>query len=164
MSPADRLLGVLTAAAGVQSSTASDLSSIFRVTGFGNIEVGNLIMIAVGLAMIGLAVRKNYEPLLLVPIGFGIIAGNIPYDPALMPIGYQDVLNGQQSVFNLLYFGVSSGLFPPLIVVTGVGKSGLRTNSHMRGRLIDQRRARSAWLARPPASAAPVQPAWTWRM
>jgi len=60
MSPADRLLGVLTAAAGVQSSTASDLSSIFRVTGFGNIEVGNLIMIAVGLAMIGLAVRKNY--------------------------------------------------------------------------------------------------------
>lgn len=120
MSPADRLLGVLTAAAGVQSSTASDLSSIFRVTGFGNIEVGNLIMIAVGLAMIGLAVRKNYEPLLLVPIGFGIIAGNIPYDPALMPIGYQDVLNGQQSVFNLLYFGVSSGLFPPLIFL-GIG-------------------------------------------
>lgn len=37
-----------------------------------------------------------------------------------MPIGYQDVLNGQQSVFNLLYFGVSSGLFPPLIFL-GIG-------------------------------------------
>ena len=120
MPPAGRLLGVLTAAAGVQSGTASDLSSIFRVTGFGNVEIGNLIMIAVGLAMIWLAVRKNYEPLLLVPIGFGIVAGNIPYDPTLMPIGYQDVLGGQQSVFKLYYFGVSSGLFPPLIFL-GIG-------------------------------------------
>lgn len=96
------------------------LDSVLRVTGFANTSPGNLVMIAVGLVMIALAVRKNYEPLLLVPIGFGIIAGNIPYDPTLMPIGYQDILGGQQSVFRLYYFGVSSGLFPPLIFL-GIG-------------------------------------------
>jgi oxaloacetate decarboxylase beta subunit len=96
------------------------MRNILGVTGFGNIQLGNIVMIAVGLAMIVLAVRKNYEPLLLIPIGFGIIAGNIPYNPELMPIGYQDVLGGQQSVFRLFYFGVSSGLFPPLIFL-GIG-------------------------------------------
>lgn len=89
-------------------------------TGFGQLQMGNLIMIAVGLVMIYLAIRKDYEPLLLVPIGFGIIAGNIPYNPELMPIGYQDVLGGQQSVFSMFYFGVKSGLFPPLIFL-GIG-------------------------------------------
>ncbi|NLP05466.1 sodium ion-translocating decarboxylase subunit beta [Candidatus Fermentibacteria bacterium] len=77
-------------------------------------------MIVIGLLMISLAIRRNYEPLLLIPIGFGIIAGNIPYNPGLMPIGYQDVLGGQQSVFRILYFGISSGLFPPLVFL-GIG-------------------------------------------
>jgi oxaloacetate decarboxylase beta subunit len=77
-------------------------------------------MIVIGLVMIYLAIKKDYEPLLLVPIGFGIIAGNIPYNPALMPIGYQDVLGGQHSVFSLFYMGVKSGLFPPLIFL-GIG-------------------------------------------
>ncbi len=96
------------------------VSGILRMTGLGSIEPGNVVMIAIGLAMIWLAVRRNYEPLLLIPIGFGIIAGNMPYDPTLMPVGYQDVLGGQQSVFRLFYFGVSSGLFPPLIFL-GIG-------------------------------------------
>ncbi len=90
------------------------------VTGFGNVSIGNIVMIVIGLLMISLAIRRNYEPLLLIPIGFGIIAGNIPYNPGLMPIGYQDVLGGQQSVFRLFYFGISSGLFPPLIFL-GIG-------------------------------------------
>ncbi|MBN2586852.1 MAG: sodium ion-translocating decarboxylase subunit beta [Candidatus Fermentibacteraceae bacterium] len=97
-----------------------DLLSYLGDTGFGQVEPGNIIMILVGLAMIYLAVKKDYEPLLLVPIGFGIIAGNIPYNPELMPIGYQDILGGQQSVFSLFYFGVKSGLFPPLIFL-GIG-------------------------------------------
>ncbi len=97
-----------------------DLLSYLGDTGFGQVELGNIIMILVGLAMIYLAVKKDYEPLLLVPIGFGIIAGNIPYNPELMPIGYQDILGGQQSVFSLFYFGVKSGLFPPLIFL-GIG-------------------------------------------
>ena len=102
------------------NSQQLDLLSYLDDTGFGRVEPGNIVMIVVGLIMIYLAIKKDYEPLLLVPIGFGIIAGNIPYNPALMPIGYQDVLGGQQSVFSLFYFGVKSGLFPPLIFL-GIG-------------------------------------------
>jgi len=102
------------------NSQQLDLLSYLDDTGFGRVEAGNIVMIVVGLIMIYLAIKKDYEPLLLVPIGFGIIAGNIPYNPALMPIGYQDVLGGQQSVFSLFYFGVKSGLFPPLIFL-GIG-------------------------------------------
>ncbi len=97
-----------------------DLLSYLDDTGFGRAEIGNIVMIAIGLVMIYLAIKKDYEPLLLVPIGFGIIAGNIPYNPELMPIGYQDVLGGQHSVFSLFYMGVKSGLFPPLIFL-GIG-------------------------------------------
>jgi oxaloacetate decarboxylase beta subunit len=97
-----------------------DLLSYLDDTGFGRAEIGNIVMIAIGLLMIYLAIKKDYEPLLLVPIGFGIIAGNIPYNPALMPIGYQDVLGDQHSVFSLFYLGVKSGLFPPLIFL-GIG-------------------------------------------
>lgn len=103
-----------------EPSQKLDLLSYLDDTGFGQAEVGNIIMIAIGLIMIYLAIKKDYEPLLLVPIGFGIIAGNIPYNPELMPIGYQDVLGGQQSVFSLFYMGVKSGLFPPLIFL-GIG-------------------------------------------
>jgi len=74
------------------------------------------VMIAMGLLFIFLAIRKEYEPLLLIPIGFGMVAGNMPYNPELMPIGYQD----PGSVFGLFYYGVRSGLFPPLIFL-GIG-------------------------------------------
>ncbi len=97
-----------------------DLLSYLDDTGFGQVEIGNIVMIVIGLVMIYLAIKKDYEPLLLIPIGFGIIAGNIPYNPELMPIGYQDILGGQHSIFGLFYFGVKSGLFPPLIFL-GIG-------------------------------------------
>lgn len=97
-----------------------DLFSYLSNTGFGRATPGHLVMIAIGLVMIYLAIKKDYEPLLLLPIGFGIIAGNIPYNPELMPIGYMDVLGGQHSIFKMFYFGVSSGLFPPLIFL-GIG-------------------------------------------
>ncbi len=102
------------------NSQQLDLLSYLDDTGFGQVEIGNIVMIVIGLVMIYLAIKKDYEPLLLVPIGFGIIAGNIPYNPELMPIGYQDILGGQHSVFSLFYFGVKSGLFPPLIFL-GIG-------------------------------------------
>lgn len=117
MSLASRMLLLLTG--GLQGQRL-DLLSYLGDTGFGQVEPGNIVMIVIGLVMIYLAIKKDYEPLLLVPIGFGIIAGNIPYNPELMPIGYQDILGGQQSVFSLFYFGVKSGLFPPLIFL-GIG-------------------------------------------
>jgi len=62
---------------------------------------GNLIMIIVGLIFIALAIIKQYEPYLLVPIGFGIILGNIASVPGLQ-IGIYE----EGSVLNYLYFGV----------------------------------------------------------
>lgn len=120
MTFANRLLTMLTASTGDMNLTDVTFINYLKDTGFGQIEVGNVIMIILGIVMIYLAIKKDYEPLLLIPIGFGIIAGNMPYNPDLIPIGYLDVLGGQQSVFKMFYFGVSSGLFPPLIFL-GIG-------------------------------------------
>jgi len=60
--------------------------TFFENSGFGNFVIGNAIMIVVGCVFIYLAVTKDYEPLLLVPIGFGILIGNIPYDASKLPL------------------------------------------------------------------------------
>ncbi len=72
-------------------------------------------MMLVGMIFIFLAVVKDYEPLLLVPIGFGILIGNIPPISG-MPLGIYD----KGSVFSYLYFGVMKGIYPPLIFL-GIG-------------------------------------------
>lgn len=84
-------------------------------TGFGMATYGHLIMIAVGLAFIYLGIAKHYEPLLLVPIGFGILMGNIPVFKGL-GLGIYE----KGSVLNYLYFGVRQGIYPPLIFL-GIG-------------------------------------------
>jgi carboxybiotin decarboxylase len=55
------------------------LTQFFRYTAFANMTTGHVVMIIVGLIFIYLAITKEYEPLLLVPIGFGILIGNIPF-------------------------------------------------------------------------------------
>ncbi len=81
----------------------------------GNFSWGNLAMLAVGCLFIWLGVVKDYEPLLLVPIGFGMLVGNIPL-AAGMNIGiYED-----GSVLNILYNGVTQGWYPSLIFL-GIG-------------------------------------------
>jgi carboxybiotin decarboxylase len=87
----------------------------FEYSAFGNITWGHAAMIVIGLVFIYLGIAKEYEPLLLVPIGFGIIVGNIPFFPG-MKIGIYE----QGSVLNYLYFGVISGIYPPLIFL-GIG-------------------------------------------
>jgi len=87
----------------------------FQYSAFGNITWGHAVMIVIGLVFIYLGIAKEYEPLLLVPIGFGIIVGNIPFFPG-MKIGIYE----QGSVLNYLYFGVISGIYPPLIFL-GIG-------------------------------------------
>ena len=91
------------------------LQQFFHYSGFANCEWGNLIMIVVGLIFITLAITKEYEPMLLIPIGFGIILGNIPFTDGLQVGVYE---NG--SVLNYLYFGVLKGVYPPLIFL-GIG-------------------------------------------
>lgn len=81
----------------------------------GHMKFGNILMILIGCAFLFLAIVKEYEPLLLVPIGFGIIIGNIPLEPG-MGIGIYE----QGSVLNLLYKGVEWSIYPPLIFL-GIG-------------------------------------------
>ena len=57
----------------------SNLSDFWTYTGFANATPGHLVMILVGLSFIYLAISKEFEPMLLIPIGFGILVGNIPF-------------------------------------------------------------------------------------
>lgn len=91
------------------------LLEFLNTTGFAGLTVGNAAMILVGIAFIALAIVKHYEPLLLLPIGFGAIVGNIPGVEG-MALGVYD----EGSVLYYLYFGVSRGVFPPLIFL-GIG-------------------------------------------
>ncbi len=88
-------------------------------TGFANATKGHLIMLLVGLFFIFLAIKYDYEPLLLVPIGTGIIIGNIPFFQG-PDIDLQVGIYESGSVMNYLYFGVVQGLYPPLIFL-GIG-------------------------------------------
>ncbi|MBQ7490659.1 MAG: sodium ion-translocating decarboxylase subunit beta [Bacteroidales bacterium] len=91
------------------------LLQFFSYSGFSNCEYGHLIMICVGIFFITIAILKEYEPMLLIPIGFGILIGNIPFTSGLQVGVYES-----GSVLNYLYFGVLKGVYPPLIFL-GIG-------------------------------------------
>ncbi len=91
------------------------LWEFLQVGAFGHFSWGNLLMLVIGCVFIYLAVVKEYEPLLLVPIGFGILVGNIPFATG-MNIGVYE----EGSVLSILYQGVSKGWYPPLIFL-GIG-------------------------------------------
>lgn len=93
------------------------LKHFLSFTGFANLTIGHIIMIVVGLLFIYLAIKKEYEPLLLIPIGFGILMGNIPF---LENVGLQIGIYENGSVLNYLYYGVLKGIYPPLIFL-GIG-------------------------------------------
>ncbi|MDR0971875.1 MAG: sodium ion-translocating decarboxylase subunit beta [Bacteroidales bacterium] len=93
----------------------AQLIQFFNYTSFANFTIGHLAMILVGCFFIYLAITKEYEPLLLIPIGFGMIIGNIPFYPGLKTGIYE-----QGSVLNILYHGVQNGWYPPLIFL-GIG-------------------------------------------
>ncbi len=91
------------------------IESFWKFTGFYHCEWTNLVMLAVGCFFVWLAIKKNFEPLLLVPIGFGMLIGNIPFQSG-MEIGIYE----PGSVLNILYNGVEKGWYPPLIFL-GIG-------------------------------------------
>lgn len=91
------------------------LQQFLQYTGFANMTWQHLVMILIGIAFITVAIKKDWEPLLLVPIGFGIIIGNIPFMSGLQ-IGIYE----HGSVMNILYQGVQKGWYPPLIFL-GIG-------------------------------------------
>jgi len=99
------------------SSIGENLQTFLSFTGFSNISLEHLIMITVGLLIIFLAISKKYEPFLLIPIGFGILVGNIPLESiSLQMMG----INEEGSVLNILYQGIVQSWYPPLILL-GIG-------------------------------------------
>ena len=84
-------------------------------TGYYLAEWRQIVMILVGCLFLYLAIAKQYEPLLLLPIGFGILVGNVPFFK-----GFGLGIYENNSVLHYLYFGVTSGLYPS-IVFLGLG-------------------------------------------
>jgi len=84
-------------------------------TGYYLADFRNIIMLFVGFIFIYLGTAKKYEPLLLVPIGFGMLVGNVPFFK-----GFGLGIYESNSVLHYLYFGVTTGLYPS-IVFLGLG-------------------------------------------
>ena len=100
---------------GFFSFLGNNIVQFLEGTGFAQATVGNLAMILVGIVFIFLAIKYKWEPMLLLPIGFGIIVGNIPFVEGTEVGIYED-----GTVLNYLYFGVIKGIYPPLIFL-GIG-------------------------------------------
>ena len=101
------------------SDAIAGMKNFWEFTGFPNATTGNLIMIIIALIFIWLAIRFDYEPMLLIPIGMGIIIGNIPFymgEAFNLKLGIYE----PGSVLNILYSGVINGWYPPLIFL-GIG-------------------------------------------
>jgi len=99
------------------SPALQGLKTFLSYTGFANATWGHFVMLIVGLFFIFLAIKYDYEPLLLIPIGTGILIGNVPFmQGANLQLGIYET----GSVMNYLYFGVLKGIYPPLIFL-GIG-------------------------------------------
>ncbi|WP_321479660.1 sodium ion-translocating decarboxylase subunit beta [uncultured Bacteroides sp.] len=99
------------------SFISSNLSDFWGYTGFANATSQHLIMLLVGLFFLFLAIKKDFEPMLLIPIGFGILIGNIPFK---IDAGLEVGIYEEGSVLNILYQGVKTGWYPPLVFL-GIG-------------------------------------------
>ncbi|MBP6868275.1 MAG: sodium ion-translocating decarboxylase subunit beta [Bacteroidales bacterium] len=93
----------------------NNLQQFWEYTGFANATFQHILMICIGLGFLTMGIVKEWEPLLLVPIGFGMIIGNIPLYP-----GFTVGIYEEGSVLNILYHGVRNGWYPPLIFL-GIG-------------------------------------------
>ncbi len=101
------------------SGAVSGLFNFYEFSGFANIAWGNMVMMLVGFVFLFLAIKYDFEPMLLIPIGFGILIGNIPMFQVVdfnLKLGIYE----PGSVMNILYQGVVQGWYPPLIFL-GIG-------------------------------------------
>ena len=84
---------------------------LVQTTGIYNVTAGEGVMMGVCVLLIWLAIVKEFEPLLLLPIGFGGLLANVPVADIAGPDGFLGIIYG---------LGVSNGLFP-LLIFMGVG-------------------------------------------
>ncbi|MGA8942340.1 MAG: sodium ion-translocating decarboxylase subunit beta [Thermoactinomyces sp.] len=87
-----------------------NLHELLNTTGFMHLTIGNIIMLLVGLVLMYLAIKKGFEPLLLLPIAFGAILANLPMTGIM----------GENGLLRYFFYGVEHEIFPPLIFL-GVG-------------------------------------------
>ncbi|MGF1684615.1 sodium ion-translocating decarboxylase subunit beta [Photobacterium minamisatsumaniensis] len=87
------------------------LLKLWNETGIANFEFGQIVMMLVGAGLLFLAIRKGFEPLLLLPMGFGAILANIPNAGFTDPGGL---------LYYIYYIGIETGVFP-LLIFMGVG-------------------------------------------
>ena len=99
------------------------LYGLWTDSGLSQITVGQIFMMAIGLLLLYLAIKKNFEPLLLVPIGFGALLVNIP-GAGMVDGPVYDAMGHLESPGGLIYYvyniGIASGVFP-LLIFMGVG-------------------------------------------
>lgn len=81
-------------------------------TGFANLTIGNYVMFLIALVLVYLAIKKEYEPLLLIPIAFGIVVANLPF---------AELSSYSDGIIGLIYnHGIKTELLPPIIFM-GIG-------------------------------------------
>ena len=88
----------------------SSVADFISVTGFSALNAGDVLMLAISCLLLYLAIQKGFEPLLLVPIGFGMLLSNLP----------ETGIFDEGGLIRYFYFGVKAGVFPPLIFM-GIG-------------------------------------------
>lgn len=100
--------------------TQSGIAAFFDGKGYLNI-----IMLFVSFGLLYLGIKKGFEPLLMIPIAFGMMLANLPL--ANLGVQYSDIpgfvdilMSGQAGLIDILYFGVKAGIYPPLIFM-GIG-------------------------------------------
>lgn len=86
------------------------VADFISLTGFASLHIGDVLMLAISCLLLYLAIRKGFEPLLLVPIGFGMLLSNLP----------ETGIFDKGGLIDYFYFGVKAGVFPPLIFM-GIG-------------------------------------------
>jgi len=102
------------------------ISDLIQESGFANMTPLHIVMIVIACVFLYLAIAKKYEPLLLVPISFGMLAANLPLGELMhpelwdaTPLDFGAILH-EGGLFDLLYLGVKLGIYPPLIFL-GIG-------------------------------------------
>ena len=92
------------------SSLLHSIADFISLTGFASLHFGDVLMLAISCLLLYLAIQKGFEPLLLVPIGFGMLLSNLP----------ETGIFDKGGLISYFYFGVKAGVFPPLIFM-GIG-------------------------------------------
>ncbi len=120
---------------GILQSVWEVILSIFQNSGYAFFFEGegwkNLVMICVSFVFLYLGIKKGFEPLLMIPIAFGMLLANLPNANLAVQYhdleGFFDLLKGRgefvgctPGLMDFLYFGVKAGIYPPLIFL-GIG-------------------------------------------